>query len=102
MSSKNKFFSREEKIKLFEDYEISKMSRKEYAQAKGIGLSTLHKWSLQFRGPLRERGKCASAVPNNVQSLNSGTLSEDKRREDNKQAALLIPLTSTNGLSFID
>ncbi|MBA3814461.1 MAG: hypothetical protein H0X26_08275 [Alphaproteobacteria bacterium] len=102
MKSKNRRFTREEKIRLLEDYEISKMSPKECAELKGIGLSTFHRWSLQLRGPLRERGKKASAVMKNRPSLNSETFSEDKRREDNKQDTLLASLASTSGVSFID
>lgn len=102
MISKNKRFSREEKIKLLEDYEISRMPPKEYAHLKGIGLSTLHKWSLQLRGPLRERGKKPSAVTNNMPTSNSETFSEDKRREDNKQGTLLPSFESASSLSFID
>lgn len=100
MSSRNRR-TREEKIKLLEDYEISRMSPKDYAQLKGIGLSTFHKWSLQLRGPLRERDEKASAVESNTLNSNSSAFSEEKgRKEINKQDALLPSFTSS--LSFID
>jgi transposase-like protein len=102
MKPKNKRFTREEKIRLLEDYEASGMSPKDYAQLKGLGLSTLNRWSLKLRGPLRERGKAASSVTNTMPSSNSETFSEDKRREDNKQDALLASLASTSSISFID
>ena len=100
MKSKAQRFSREEWIKLLEDYTASGMSPKEYAQVKGTALSTLYKWSLQLKIPLLRGDKKDSNVESRTINLSSATCPKSKRSGYKKHDVFLPPPASD--VSFID
>lgn len=102
MGTKGRSFTREERIKLLKEYGVSGISPKEYAQVKGIGVSTLYKWSSQLRIPLLGVGgsKKNSSVESRTIKPESEPVPEGKRRRYKKHDIFLHPPASS--LSFID
>lgn len=99
MGTRSRSFTREERIKLLEGYEVSGMNIKDYAQGKGIGVSTLYKWSSQLRMPLRGSEKAFSVVNEMIKPDSESFLKEKQKRYKETDVFLQPPLS---GLSFID